>query len=76
MTTLADRKDTVKCCDILLTKGPLVGCEFHRRLHVHGALLSVEPVRRHPQMEFCQSTERADHIYLDTGATLSVQATS
>ena len=65
-----------KCMAILLTKGALVGFEFHRCLHVHGALLSVEPVRRHPQTEFCQSTERADHTYLDIGATLSVQATS
>ena len=41
-----------------------------------GALLSVETLRRHPQMEFCQSAERAGHTSLDIGATLSVQATS
>ena len=51
LTTLADRKDTqsvfafsdrvmtVKgpnCMAILLTKGPCVGFEFHRCLHVQG----------------------------------------
>ena len=41
-----------------------------------GALLSVETLRRHPQMEFCQSAEWAGHTSLDIGATLSVQAAS
>ena len=51
MTTLADRKDTVKwvtfsakettikwpqCRAILVTKGPWVGFEFHRCLHIQG----------------------------------------
>ena len=41
-----------------------------------GALLSVETLRRHPQMEVCQSAERVGHTSLDIGATLSVQAAS
>ena len=43
---------------ILLTKGPWVGLDSTDVYIYKGALLSVELLRRHPQMEFSSSTGR------------------